>query len=409
MPALMTPHPKMSLMCSVSISSGTRSPAIERSHRLLLRSALCGDEDALSAWQEWTADYGFASIDEKTRDLMPLVHRNLKRAGAEYPWPKQLEHRGHLCQFVNRDRIRVMAEVVGLLADAGIPCMALKGAALILAYYEELGLRPMGDFDVLVPTEQGERAFALLQEHQWKLDEMLAGKEAEIATDAMPGVNLVNDADDKCDLHWHIFHDCCFPSADLVFWDQATSLKCHGQRVWFLSPTDMLLHTCVHGSMRNGAPVTRWIPDVVTIIKTSGSQIDWERLLEEARARSFIYILQHAFQAMDEVLEVAIPQGFRERLADSPVALRERLEYRVRRRDKNYKFTLIGRWCQLSRYYPKRGFCWKLLNFPSFLTKVWHVRRYRDLVPYLFKVGFLYGWRHLLGKRSDDDDGSGRL
>ena len=136
--------------------------------------------------------------------------------------------------------------------------------------------------------------------------------------------------------------------------------------------------------------------------------IDWERLLEEARARSFIYILQHAFQAMDEVLEVAIPEGFRERLADSPVALRERLEYSVRRRDKNYKFTLIGRWCQLSRYYPERGFCWKVLNFPSFLTKVWHVRRYRDLVPYLFRVSFLYGWRHLSGKRSDDDDGSRR-
>ena len=377
---------------------------IKSSHRLLLRSALCANEDAVASWQEWIADYGFASIDEKTRDLLPLIHSNLKRAGTQYSWPQQLDHRGHLCQLVNRDRMRVMASVVEVLGDAGIPCMALKGAALILAYYEELGLRPMGDFDILVPTVQGDQALSLLQNHQWEFCEALTGKESEIATDTMPGVNLVNENDDKCDLHWHLLHDCCFPDADLVFWDQATSLKCYGQRVWILSPTDMLLHICVHGSMRNGAPATRWIPDAVAVIRKSDSQIDWDRLLAEAKTRSFVLILQRALQAIDEVLEVSIPAAFRERLANTPVSYRERVEYGIRLRDNNYKFTLVGRWCQLSRYHPDRNLCWKVGYFPSFLLKVWHIHRYRDFFPHLFQSISMYFWRHTSMKRLNDED-----
>ena len=391
-------------MATVPKSTVPKFPPINRSHRLLLRSALCANEDALTAWQEWNADYGFSSLDEKSRDLLPLVHSNLKRAGAQSPWPQNLDHRGHLCQFFNRNRIRVMAGVVGLLSDAGIPCMALKGAALILAYYKELGLRPMGDFDILVPTEHGDQALNLLKKHHWKLGEKLVGKESEIATDTMPGVCLVNKDDAKCDLHWHLLHDCCFPDADLVFWDQATSLMCHGRKIWILSPTDMLLHICLHGSMRNGAPATRWIPDAVTIIRTSGSQIDWDRLLAEARTRSFVYILQHAFQAIDNVLEISIPQQFRKQLAETSVSVRERLEYGVRLRDKNYKLTLIGRWCQLGRYYPDRNSCWRLWNFPSFLIQVWHIRRFRDFFPYLFRASFMYCWRQLSIKRFNEEN-----
>ena len=96
----------------------------------------------------------------------------------------------------------------------------------------------------------------------------------------------------------------------------------------------MLLHICVHGSMQNGAPATRWIPDAVVILQTSGSLIDWDRLLEEAKKRSFVWILQHAFRSIDDILSDSIPSDFREHLHATPVAYRERLEYRVRLLDK---------------------------------------------------------------------------
>jgi len=55
-----------------------------------------------------------------------------------------------------------LAEVLGLLAAAGIAVIPLKGAWLAEGVYDDPACRPMGDLDLLVPSEVFERALAVL-------------------------------------------------------------------------------------------------------------------------------------------------------------------------------------------------------------------------------------------------------
>jgi hypothetical protein len=57
---------------------------------------------------------------------------------------------------------RVMQEVRSVLSEAGLPFMALKGLTLACEMYEQPGLRPIGDLDVLVPSQEADRALRVL-------------------------------------------------------------------------------------------------------------------------------------------------------------------------------------------------------------------------------------------------------
>ena len=57
-----------------------------------------------------------------------------------------------------------LASVVAALHDGEIPVIALKGAHLALAVYDQPALRMMTDLDLLVPTRDLETAAAILEE-----------------------------------------------------------------------------------------------------------------------------------------------------------------------------------------------------------------------------------------------------
>jgi len=44
----------------------------------------------------------------------------------------------------------------------------LKGTSLIVHYYQDYGVRPMNDFDFLVPTSRAPEAVALLRRLGWQ-------------------------------------------------------------------------------------------------------------------------------------------------------------------------------------------------------------------------------------------------
>jgi len=60
-----------------------------------------------------------------------------------------------------------MSDVLVSFHRAGIQTILLKGAALILLHYKDPGLRPMVDFDILVPAGKAAAAIKVLTELGW--------------------------------------------------------------------------------------------------------------------------------------------------------------------------------------------------------------------------------------------------
>ena len=121
---------------------------------LLLRAALLDDAQAIPAWEQWQQTVDFTEIDHRSQKLLPLVYHNLTRLDVSGPLIERSKGYYRLTWYKNHLQFHHMAVVLHDLHQAGIPTLLLKGAAMAVYYYRDPGLRPMEDFDLLVPWHQ---------------------------------------------------------------------------------------------------------------------------------------------------------------------------------------------------------------------------------------------------------------
>jgi hypothetical protein len=73
----------------------------------------------------------------------------------------------------------------------------------------------------------------------------------------------------------------------------------------------------------------RWVADAMVILRTS-PELDWRRLVAQARQRRIVLPLRESLQYLRNLLNAPLPAGAMEQLASLPVRLVERMEYRAR-------------------------------------------------------------------------------
>jgi hypothetical protein len=255
--------------------------------------------------------------------------------------------------------------------------MVLKGVPLALRYYDDVGLRPMTDFDLLVRTDDADRAVAALYARGFVIAETVRvfRRDKRVDVYARPGVGFTGPDDAQCDLHWHMLHDCCWDDADVPFWRHATTLDWQGHQLRVPDTTDLLLHVVVHGAVANRMPPIRWIADATHVMRQAPAEIDWSRLLAEAARRWLTVVVREGLAEVAALTGTAPPPDVTARLRATAVTRAERHEYGRRLVDPDYRYTIVGRWCQLSRQYPAASPARRLLETPSFMQQIWAVDR----------------------------------
>ena len=142
------------------------------SQLLLLRAALLEGPQAVEAAQEWFASSrdaagpGFLHLEQGARRLLPLLYRNVKDA-----LPAELRdtlRRVYLQYWAENQKLfRRLEERLTWFQANGIPTMVLKGVALSILHYRDKGIRPMADFDILVPEDLARDVIGRLQRDGW--------------------------------------------------------------------------------------------------------------------------------------------------------------------------------------------------------------------------------------------------
>jgi hypothetical protein len=217
------------------------------------------------------------------------------------------------------------AGVVRGLEQAGIPTLALKGAAVSIAYYQDAGVRPMGDIDLLVPVERAAEAISRLGRLGWRPGRP---RVADLIR-YQHSVQMVHENGEVLDLHWHVLAECVRHNADDGFWRRAIPIRIQDASTRGLGPTDALLHAIVHGMRWNAEPTVRWVADAMAILHASGSDIDWDGLVREASRQRVVLRLAFGLEYLRRSMAAPIPQHALERLhATRPGAL-ERMESKV--------------------------------------------------------------------------------
>ena len=314
---------------------------------LLLKATLLPAKEAVPAWEEWKASVDIDKLDAGSYRLLPLLYRNLHGLGIDAPVLSKLKGVYRHTWSKNHFLSQRMIPLLEAFHLASIETLILKGAALILLYYGDYGLRPMGDFDVLVRRKDLRIAIAVLYrlgwtpESEWPkenipfkkvLDQLSGSPVFELPEVLLPFHHALGFEDTNgghIDLHWHLSHECLTSQATDDFRKRAIPTQMNRIPIYVLNPTDQLLHVCLHGSRWNHLPPVHWIADAMTILNTKELEIDWNHLSAQAEKHQLTLPVTDALFYLRETFDAPIPPVILQHLKRLPTSKREQVKYQV--------------------------------------------------------------------------------
>jgi hypothetical protein len=295
---------------------------------LLLLACFAPDDRAATALKACVPQLNPESLDPvSTRFLSLLFHRWRDRL----PDPVLLEcaRRSHTAiRGQNQRRFLRALAIARDLDRAGITCMFLKGLALTLSHYRDPALRAMEDVDLLVHPDDVESAVQTLERAGWIAEEGAGVADILRAKRVRHAWPFSTGNGENCDLHWHPVLRCYSPAVAALFWQGARGARLLNQQVQVPCPTDQLFHVCAHGLQWSWTPQIRWVPDALTVLRSS-PEIDWDRLLRLAAHAEMNFRLHQALSYLRETFEAPVPLTVLDRLRSTGDVRREEREYRL--------------------------------------------------------------------------------
>ena len=105
-----------------------------------------------------TADWDRLITKAQAEGVAPLVYWTLSKSGKFSSIPVDVRNSLRAMYsstwMQNQKIFKELDILTRLFAQANIPVVVLKGACFALTVYPDIGLRPMGDLDLLVPKKE---------------------------------------------------------------------------------------------------------------------------------------------------------------------------------------------------------------------------------------------------------------
>ncbi len=278
-------------------------------------------------------DFDWAAVHRSAVQelLAPLLYGTLQ--GRDL-LPPELEAiwRGLYAGSMQRNLLllRELDAVLAALDAAGVEVMLLKGAALVRTVYDDAGLRPMNDIDLLLHEADAPAALRQLAALGYATDapftyfgEVAAHKQGALTSDV--------------DLHWSLIGLPHYRERIAPDWLWQTSRPVAGgaapARV--LGPEAQLLHLCAHPALQhaNQEPRLLWLHDVAEVLHhdrgdAAHRSIDWADLLQKAQDCDLLLPLQQVLPLVAETWGAPLPGPVLERLARLVPSAQERKLHR---------------------------------------------------------------------------------
>ena len=258
---------RLLLFCSQTIISETR---VVQLNDLLSRSL---------NW-EYITDSAFSW------NVAQLLYHNLKDLGNRRLIPPEVLEKLKKAYHGNTARnMYLYAElrnIVNAFHNTGLDVIALKGAALAGIVYNDAGLRPMMDIDLLVREEDVRSAQRIMTDLSYiaagegKSEQWYREKHFHLPRYRHQQKPVV------VEIHWH-FTENTFGIDIKKWWERAREANLMGCRVLVLSPEDMLVHLCIHlyNHGYKNSFILRGLCDIAETLRHYEAELDWKLLGDE--------------------------------------------------------------------------------------------------------------------------------
>jgi hypothetical protein len=277
------------------------------------------------AWDEFTpADWELFPQMAEREGVAPLMYWKLKDSSVDVPSLTFNLLRSTYYQTLARNTLmyRELERILRAMEEAGIEAIVLKGAALAAKVYEDIGLRPMNDIDILLPRQSIKEAEQIVSElgykenlpHRipsiWKRTNYCISLEKQI------GLNNL-----ELEIHWGLIAgdtDWRSPSLNW-FYRQTEAIRISQQNLQsgighlILTPIAHLLYLSAHLMLQHGGSQARliWLYDLHLLVFHFRSRSDFEELIEVAQEFHWTPALKDALSASNSRFNTYLPPEIR--------------------------------------------------------------------------------------------------
>ena len=334
-------------------------------HAILEKS----DSTAFAYYTKWSETINFDKVEGGSFRLLPLLYKRLASTGQSVPILNKLKGIYRQSLYRNSMLFHRAFTVLAELEKMGVPVILLKGTALVAAYYEDIGARPMTDVDFLVREKDVEKTLQFLKAQKWK---SVSGAKLNKPAKHIHSLDLQSPDGYELDVHWHAFYQCSWDGADVALWEQAETVAFKGLSIRILNPTQQILHNCSHGVRWNTLSSIRWVVDVLKIMEKKAPLIDWELLVSEAVVRNLTLTMLHTLSFLKSEFHANIPDEVLNRLKVLPKDSRELSLFKVLTSPPRLGNIIYKKWLIHSYSMGDVSFWKKAAFFPDFLSKAFY-------------------------------------
>jgi hypothetical protein len=292
-----------------------------RRQESLLRLALTPEIDVERCWRE-LEPLEIEVLEEGTFALLPLVHRRLEQAGVDDARLPRLAGTYRSTWVRNQLQLELLPSVVEALAGAAIEPLVVGGAAVATRYYEQLGLRPILQLELVVAPADATRTGSVLSQHGWRISWREPGRFSRLLDESGNVAVLVNEGPSP-----YVAGPAGVAATLAAFRQRAARREVAGAEALTLSPEDEMLLACASGARRSVAPGIQWLVDVHQIV-VSGD-VDAGRLAARTRAQRLAWPVHETLAYLKRTTGLDGHEGVISAVGSQDTTGRERVVYRL--------------------------------------------------------------------------------
>jgi hypothetical protein len=382
-------------MTSGTISTMTREDQL---CLLLARGQLRSEERARSL-EFLATPLQWPVIVDRTyaHEVYPLLYRSLRELGFPgVPEPVQTELKGLYLANALRNQLLAdeLARLLGLLGEAGIRVVPLKGVPLAQSLYGDPGARVCSDIDILVPPEDVVRTRRLIlangyssrfSEEFFVKHQLHTTADCSLVAERPPLTCLV-------EVHWTILPDSSQdPAAVSKLWACARPADFFGVGAWDPTPEWQFLYLSVHAAYHKWNKL-KWLADIHELCISR--QLDWAQVKQDTERYELEAVAGLTLAACALLFNTPVPEDFSSYSLPADVLLfpdsldpaeswKQTLFYPRLLKRRSEKL----RWMAQTFFVPRMA-DHRFVSLPSSLTFLYYVLR-----P--LRLSFKWSWRFL--------------
>lgn len=194
-----------------------------------------------------------------------------------------------------------LKEILHSLNQANIEVIILKGMALGQTVYNDIGLRPAYDIDILIHKND----FCLVEEILRRLGYINSSSYPE---DFHKDNIMV-------DVHWELINVTRVQSRSKChrldieeIWQNSRYIGLSGQKVRVLLSEHCLMELCLHLVFHHGLNGLMWFIDIAKVIDKYQNEIDWDKFIRDCLRFKINKPVYYTLFYVKEILNQSVPQ-----------------------------------------------------------------------------------------------------